>query len=870
VVDVPAEVTDAVATSALTFLTTILTDTLASSGHVGISSTAAGYAATALTSLDATNLLSASSASSLTHAASMEQVLQLLSACMLDGALDGVPSSVSSGSVNMKSYRSVASSLLGGATSVTLGSGSASDAASVSIGASVAELATASGSSSSLVASTLIDTRVTTLDTNPLASALDADGTAAASASRLDQSTTSGGLLLRSLLTLVEVAVEGSATPLSVSGLSASSPVAITLPATTPFPTGPTIVRSKCSVDGSIVSLACPYTADTHTCDFTTNGGGDKYFFDYTCPSVEPKCVWFDPASSSFSGSGCSVMAGYTGGTSVTCECTHLTAFALTGAETAAVTAVVATPAPTQTPTTLPTAQPTRVPTSQPTSAPSPLPSSNPVPVPTSMPTFKPTPLPTTKPTPSPTGEDSVAVSVSFTLEADSAYDAASTDLTFKKKVSKALFGNNQDIQKLQKWTITSTQTSRRLASSSSNSRHHRQLATFDWAASFTVVTSLSAVSATTANDFEAQVNTELSDTAAGGFLNQLKASIPSVTSTAVTPATAFESRTLIPTPLPSPEPSSMPIAAPAPTAAPVVAAPSTPTTTDTTDTAPVVVVDDTKSSGGADSAASSNLIIFLAVGGALLLLCAAGGYKAYQTSNTRKANEFSASSGGAIVDDDAELGTRGNRASSAFEGQNPNPMVFGRDSGHTITSSAPSDLSELESMASGGGGGTARVPTTGLSSQGGSGGKIESAELVDSLCRDASLTVAEKLTRLASAKEYGSFNGNYAQAKRKIMSSKSSVQASSYAELLNANSLVGRSTSSGVIDSEIVSSRIDEEAVQEDILGVIVGEEEEDQDGMGDLLAVADISEPTPANAAAAASQRAAPRMSKRMTAEL
>jgi len=829
VVDAPLEVTDAVASEALSFLTTILNDTLAAPGHVGVSETASLFVGTALTSLAATNALATTSgSSSLAHAASLVKVLSLLSACELDGGLTGASVTRASGMVSMYSYRSSATALLGGGTSV-------GTAASVSVGASVADFAAAS-STPSLTGAALLDTRVTTLDLNPYSFALDAAGTSAAAGSRMDQSggTSSGPLLLRSLLTLVELATEGSASPLVVSGLS--PPVAITLPATVPFPETPAVVRSKCSVDGSVVAIAgCPFTsADAHTCNFAAHGSGDKYFFDYTCPSVVPKCVWFDEASSAFSGAGCSVANANHTSDLVTCECTHLTAFALTGEETSSSMQVEATPSPTSSPTSVPFPEPTATPTS----APTPNPTSVPWPLPTSEPTPQPTPSPTAspslQPTPSPSAPDTVAVAVSFVLAASSAHDSAN-DVTFKRKVSKALF-SNLDTTTVQGFTVVSTQTSRRRLSLSSSPqlprKKERRLASYDWAVSFTVVTPLSAVAyATTASDFSSKVNVRLASSASGDFLDTLKASLPEVTSSSVAPQTVFESRTQNPTASPNPAPTSQPTPAPspAPVLPPTPATPASPTPDSgatpaspaVTGTTPATTTDKGNGSKGADSA-SLNLIILLAVGGGLLLMCAAGGFKAWQMTQIQigKAGQDNEDT------EEIEMGQGGGDGRlSEFFAPNPMELTSARPSAKQrqesfTTNSTPVGESSLMGLASGGGsdtgGGGGPVIHSGDAAQsfahsdddtaadalfhaansddeeGGDGGDDDDDDddvVVAALVGDASLTVPEKLTRLAAAKGDGSLTSDYVAAKRKVMLSKSSTSVGvSYAKLFDAN----------------------------------------------------------------------------------
>ena len=213
-------------------------------------------------------------------------------------------------------------------------------------------------------------------------------------------------LLLRSHLAVVEVASQGAAVPLEVDGLGEGG-VRVTLAATRPFNTSTGAFERKdaCGTDGAALSIDCPLGPELHTCDFATHGGGGPYHFDLTCPRVVPTCLFWDPRARAFLQEGCRVEPGYSPGL-VTCACSHLTTFALSGNVTQAKYVVVATLRPTQSPSPVPTAAPshgpTPLPTLRPTAVPVPRPTRAPTPLPTREPTALPTPRPTVKPTPAP------------------------------------------------------------------------------------------------------------------------------------------------------------------------------------------------------------------------------------------------------------------------------------------------------------------------------------------------------------------------------------------------------------------------------------------------------------------------------------
>ena len=139
----------------------------------------------------------------------------------------------------MFSYRAEASALLLGSTAVDLSAGttsSTSASTSVRFNTTLGFFAAATGIS--VESGDLFDVRVATLGTNIYEYALLATaGTAASDASRADQQGAENGvLLLRSELTMVEVASQDEVSPLSVTGLGPGE-LSIKLVATHPFNT---------------------------------------------------------------------------------------------------------------------------------------------------------------------------------------------------------------------------------------------------------------------------------------------------------------------------------------------------------------------------------------------------------------------------------------------------------------------------------------------------------------------------------------------------------------------------------------------------------------------------------------------------------
>jgi len=492
VVDTPSEVTDATAASALSFLSTVL----AASEGVGISSTAAEVVAGALSDLFDTEAFGASGGdASYSVAADAVGVLRLTSANQLFGALDGVGAALRSGYVDFYSYRGAAGDLGTLGTLALSGGGSDDGTTAVTFDAAAQAAVLASARVS---ASDVLDLRVGTLSSNIYAFALEGTaGSDAAVASRLDQTgdALTGNTLLRSRLTVVEVAAEGSSSALSVSGLA--SPLEVTLKATVPF----TVERSEyaktftCTTDGASIDLGCPLTADTHTCAFSANGGG-KYFFNYECPMVVPTCLWWDDAVGAFSSEGCAVNEGYTAA-AVTCSCSHLAPLVL-GAALSESSFVAATTAP-----------------------PSPVPSARPT---------APSPRPTT---PAPTQGDTAAVAVVLLIDATappSDADKAALKLTIASSLG-----------------VVSSAVKDLVVTSAPGLRLRRALLAVSWIAQFEVVASLAATSSSDAAAWTAKVSASLEGPA---FASALTTAVAAVTS--VASVVSSSSGRLSPTPAPA------------------------------------------------------------------------------------------------------------------------------------------------------------------------------------------------------------------------------------------------------------------------------------------------------------------------------
>ena len=315
--------------------------------EVGLSSTGASYVGEVVSFLFQTSLYNASEAGSLRSAANLTRALDLASAAQLFGSFDGVGYALTGPGVSLYSYRSEAGALLtsnrgGGAAGPVISLASTGDATTSAVAnfsVAALEALVPSGGVGGLTESSLLDARIATLGkgNNPYARALKGSaGSAAAQSSRADQppAALAGQTLLRSKITVVELTVAGAVEPLAIQGLSPDAPVFITLGATVPFNAtaggdkGGFVRTRPCSADGSSVTVDCPLGDVSYTCDFAAHGGGKPYTFDMTCPRVVPTCLFWDSGANQFSSEGCLVVEGHAT-ESVTCACTHLTAFAL-------------------------------------------------------------------------------------------------------------------------------------------------------------------------------------------------------------------------------------------------------------------------------------------------------------------------------------------------------------------------------------------------------------------------------------------------------------------------------------------------------------------------------------------------------------
>jgi len=422
VVDVPAEVSYDVASGSQFFLHTILRASLGA--NIGISTASTDSVGDALTYLFQTPLFNATSYLDM-NSQNISDSLRLTSAAQLYNAFDGVGYSLVKNDVTMYSYRTAASTILdtfsitiGGVVSTT---GASNGTTSLYLNGSVATLA--SETSTSIIDTDLLDLRFYLLNFNIYGAFLKGtSGTPPAIASRLDQSggDLTGITLLRSQLATVEVSEQDSYVPIDVT--SSSLDIEITLTATYPFTTDfASFDRTfSCPTDGVVIDLNCTLTTATHTCDQATYGAGNPYYFTYVCPYVVPKCVYWDETTSDFESDDCLVVSGYTS-TEVTCQCSRLGTFALTGNSTQPYFEAFTTPAPTglptYAPTPLPTSEPTPLPTYQPTPAPSV--SLSPTAEATYPPTFVPTPLPTLTPSFAPTEADAVKLDLDLQMSGD-------------------------------------------------------------------------------------------------------------------------------------------------------------------------------------------------------------------------------------------------------------------------------------------------------------------------------------------------------------------------------------------------------------------------------------------------------------------
>jgi hypothetical protein len=353
----------------------------------------------------------------------------------------------------------------------------------------------------------------------------------------------------------------------------------VTLAATSAFNTSFTAFDRSfaCGVgmDNTTIDLNCPITPDTHTCDFATHGAGGTYYFTYTCPYVEPTCLYWDEAAMDFAGDDCTLVSGYSSD-AVTCDCSRTGTFVLGANATQPVFEAFATPAPTSLPTSKPTAQPTHVPTPlpslTPTSSPTPRPSHIPTPLPSPLPTpsptftptpqptityqpttspsFPPTPVPSPVPTLHPTTSDTASVSISFTCIATTG-DPTDSDLAgLQSSLANATEVPNAEVKNLN----VDTSANRRLSENTQGGGgRHLSAVNYTWVVTCDVEADLSDLGGISALEFESTVESNLN---ANSFERLLDLTVPSFTAMKeVTILLNTRRPTLQPTPYPSPLP---------------------------------------------------------------------------------------------------------------------------------------------------------------------------------------------------------------------------------------------------------------------------------------------------------------------------
>eukprot|EP00615_Pteridomonas_danica_P011705 CAMPEP_0114339650 /NCGR_PEP_ID=MMETSP0101-20121206/7864_1 /TAXON_ID=38822 ORGANISM="Pteridomonas danica, Strain PT" /NCGR_SAMPLE_ID=MMETSP0101 /ASSEMBLY_ACC=CAM_ASM_000211 /LENGTH=1211 /DNA_ID=CAMNT_0001472675 /DNA_START=790 /DNA_END=4425 /DNA_ORIENTATION=+ len=640
IVDTPSEVTYDVASGSHYFLQTILRATIGA--QIGISTTSIEYVGESLTYIFETKWFNETQLeSSSINAKNVTNVLSLTSSAQLYNAYDGVGYTLKYGDIDMYSYRTATSTLLGDKTISLSNGGSSSDSiTSLYFNADTSDLITASGESS-LVSTDLLDTKMYTLSTNLYSAALKGTyNSPAASASRLDLT----GSDLNGQVLFSE--------PMVIRSMPAGM-FQVTLAATVAFNTTfKAFDRTfACPTDGVTIDLNCPLTSDSHTCDHTAFGGGNPYYFEYTCPYVEPTCLYWDETTMDFEGDDCTLVSGYSTD-AVTCECSRTGTFVLSGNTTQPVFEAFSTPSPTSLPTLSPTSVPTHIPTPVPTytptssptyvptSSPSSLPTIAPTPLPTMEPTYTPTSLPTLKPsaaptlsptlkptshpTPSPTSKPTNKPSVSPTLSPSlkpttsptfsptshptfpptlfpTTSDTASVNIEISVTATgtptatdetklKATIVNQTGVSasQVKNLVITSSPVVRRLTVELKD--NSRRLTGYIWTINFDIETDLStSTEYSSTTDFASSINTQLSDsTFEANILSALPSvsSIDSLTTTANTRHPSFQ-----------------------PTNSPTLSPTSVPT------------MKGQNNGGGSSDAASTALIITLVVVGSLLLI---------------------------------------------------------------------------------------------------------------------------------------------------------------------------------------------------------------------------------------------------------
>ena len=471
---------------------------------IGVSSDGVTQTGAALTDLlNLPQVYNDSSPVSLTRTANFTSSLGMLSANQMLGKASGQSANLLASGVQMHTFREEADNVLAPGSAILLSSSGSSDTSTqVVFDAVLSELAPG------VQGTDLLDVRIASMGKNIFDYAVfHTAGTAAAVGSRMDQqgAAKDGDILLRSNATLVEISESDKLVPLSVGGLSATDPIVITIAATTKFADPNEFKREgMCETNGVVIDFNCNYTTNTHTCDLAQYGGGGHYFWDFTCPYVAPLCMWYDEANSVFSQDGCVVKSGYTP-EAVTCECTHLTTFVLGGNQTEPQFSAFNTPAPTLEPSLRPTAVPTHLPTAQPT--------------------FQPTHVPTSQPS----TLDTVAVAISMSLSATQAHNPAQ-EAALKTTIATTSGIDEGDIQG---FTVTSVANRRRRLGEDPKAGR-RQLASYTWSISYSVVSSLGATGYSSASDYAAAMHSSLTSGIVGAIQTNLGVTVSSPVVSAV------------------------------------------------------------------------------------------------------------------------------------------------------------------------------------------------------------------------------------------------------------------------------------------------------------------------------------------------
>jgi len=386
IIDTPSEMNTEMANSAMYFVKSVLEQTYYN--EIGISTVSSEYVGEALSYL--LNTFNTSDISP--YMASLQNLtrsIDIISAAQLMNASDGVGYGMNAGDINMYSYRTTVSSMITDA-SYYLSTGGSSDLyTSIYMNINIDDLNNATnsydddagsgddyyeegeGSDSSSDSEVFLSDDLMDLKFYTIPSTLvhfyvkGTSGSLASIVSRLDQTSntntnndddvdvvdqTSGVILIRSKVLFVQLSGGYSQGSYDVYNLPSKS-IDITMKTTYPFNTSyHKFVKSYgCPIDGVTIDMNCPFTSDTHRCDHATYGVGGAYDFEYTCPYVVPRCLHWSNTLSTFDDTECEVVSGYTAD-AVTCRCSRLGVFMLSGNVTQSKFEAFLTPAPTLVP----------------------------------------------------------------------------------------------------------------------------------------------------------------------------------------------------------------------------------------------------------------------------------------------------------------------------------------------------------------------------------------------------------------------------------------------------------------------------------------------------------------------------------------